>query len=148
MQGKIKFKLSKDPFFNKRIYKIFVNDNLVGEVSNKNSVLDAVVNYGKQTVRIEGKNYAKILDLNVGPANIINPVYISHSRTYGIKLPSFIRYAFITLSILASIFLVYNVIIKGESYPSYFLILFFFILSLTRYNEKEFKIHKDRFSLS
>lgn len=142
MKGKIRFKLSKDFFFNKRKYGVFVNGTHVGDLSNRNLELDVTENYGLHQIEIVGKNYIKKFDLNIGPANVINPVYVSHSIPSGIKTPKLVR---VFLIILFIAIFVYYIAVK-EQIPNYLLALvIFFSVFLLRENEKEFKIHHKRF---
>lgn len=147
MQGKIKFKLIKDPFFNKRAYKIFVNGNFIGEISNRKSEFDLLVSYGQQKLRIVGSKYEKVIDLSVGPSHIIKPVYISHSYVSGTSA-KWLRYFLILTAVAILSFEMYNLISYSEFKSSYLFMLVLLIVALIKTNKKEFKVSSKRFSLS
>ena len=141
MRGKIKFKLVKDPFFRNRNYRVSVNGEWIGDINHRHSNLDFENDFGKYMVTISGENYAKELEVQLGHSQIVKPIYISHSYTYGKKLPLVLRYFLIGLFVVITGFLVYNTITHGKNYWYLFAVILA-LSTVLRYNEKEFKTYK------
>lgn len=81
MQGKIKIKLNQNFTFSKKKYKVFINENFIGELSNTNNRLDYLTTLGQHTILIQGNKTEWEQNIDLTFTKSILPMYIDDKST-------------------------------------------------------------------